>query len=250
MDELNVRARSLLDAATLGDDPTVEDEARVRHAVLLRVGAIGIGTAGTAALATSTAQAKGILGTLAAKVGATLVVVAGGTAATVTYYNYTPQPDSKPVAAVVAPAAPKKVAAHTPRAEAAAPLKVEDLPLEADEAPKRSGAPRVARAAEPTEPAVEETKPEQHLEAEMQLIRAADAALRGGRTSEALSLLAQHAERHPQGLLASEREGLNLLARCQSGGGSSVKAAAERYVARAPRSPLAPRLRSACGIDR
>src|SRR5688572_5280130 len=63
MDELSARARSLLDAASLGDDPTADDAHRVRHAVLLRVGAIGVGTA---ALATSTAQAKGILSTLAA----------------------------------------------------------------------------------------------------------------------------------------------------------------------------------------
>ena len=84
----------------------------------------------------------------------------------------------------------------------------------------------------------------------MQLIRAADAALRGGRTSEALTLLGQHAERHPKGLLAHEREGLNLLARCQSGGRAGAQAAAERYVERAPRSPLSPRLKSACGLER
>jgi hypothetical protein len=236
MDELDARARSLLDAASLGDDPTAEDAHRVRHAVLLRVGAIGVGTA---ALATSTAQAKGILSTLAAKVGATLVVVAGGTA-TVTYYST--QPETKPVAAVASPAPAPKAAARAPRAESAPALKVEELPLES-EAPKRQRA--AARAAEP-----EPTKPEQYLEAEMQLIRAADAALRGGRTSEALSLLGQHAERHPRGLLAHEREGLNLLARCQSGGRAAAQAAAELYVERAPRSPLTPRLRSACGLER
>ena len=235
MDELSVRARSLLDAASLGDDPTADDAHRVRHAVLLRVGAIGVGTA---ALATSTAQAKGILSTLAAKVGATLVVVAGGTA-TVTYYGT--QQETKPVAVVAAPAAAPKAAARAPRAESAPALKVEDLPVESEEAPKRGRT--AARANEPE-------KPDQHLEAEMALIRGADAALRGGRTSEALSLLGQHAERHPHGLLAHEREGLNLLARCQSGGKAAAQAAAERYVDRAPRSPLTPRLRSACGIER
>lgn len=242
MDELSARARSLLDAASMGDDPTAEDARRVRHAVLLRVGAVGVGTA---ALATSTAQAKGIIGSFAAKVGATLVVVAGGTA-TVAHY-VTEQPEPAP-AAVVAPAvAPKaKVAKQAPRAESIPELKVEELPLESDEPPKR-GAPRVAKAAGPE---TVEAQPEQHLKAEMQLIRAADAALRGGRTSEALSLLAQHAERHPQGLLTQEREGLSLLARCQSGGKAAARAAAERYVARAPRSPLAPRLRSACGIEK
>jgi hypothetical protein len=201
------------------------------------VGAIGVGTA---ALATSTAQAKGILSTLAAKVGATLVVVAGGTAG-VTYYNAHHE-EPKPVVAAAAPAPAPKSVSRAPRAESAPTLKLEDLPVESDETAKR---PRVAaRTSEP------EAKRDEHLEAEMQLIRAADAALRGGRTSEALSLLSQHAERHPKGLLAHEREGLNLLARCQSGGGPAVRAAAERYVERAPRSPLTPRLRSACAIER
>jgi hypothetical protein len=245
MDELNSRARSLLDAACAGDDPSAEDAHRVRHAVLLRVGAVGVGTA---ALTTSAAQAKGILGTIAAKVGAALFVV-GGTA-TVGYYATQPEP--QPLAAVVVPAAqaPKKAAPSVQRAEGpSAALRVEDLPVEAEESPKRAGAPRVAaRAVEPTDAAP--AKPNQDLDAEMKLIRAADAALRGGRSSEALSLLAQHSEQHPSGLLVQEREGLSLLARCQSGGRAAVQAAAERYLARAPRSPLAPRLRSACGIDR
>lgn len=245
MDELTPRARSLLQAASSGDEPTVEDAHRVRHAVLLRVGAVGVGTA---ALATSSAQAKGILGTMAAKVGAALVVVVGGTA-TVTYYAAQPEP--KPAVAAVAPrTAPEAVAPAAPISEAPPALSVEDLPLETEDAPKR--AQRAAtRAPEPTpEPAVASAKPEQDLQAEMQLIRAADAALRGGRTSEALALLGQHAERHPRGLLSQEREGLSLLARCQSGGRAAAQAAAERYLARAPRSPLAPRLRSACGIGR
>jgi hypothetical protein len=247
MDELNSRARSLLDAAHSGDDPSDEDAHRVRHAVLLRVGAVGIGTA---ALATSTAQAKGtILGSLAAKVGAALVVVVGGTAG-VTYYSTQTEP--KPAVAVVAasPAVLPQAAPQAPRPEPTAALSVEDLPLESEVAPRRPNVRVAPRAVEATEAAPIEARPEQDLEAEMQLIRGADAALRGGRTSEAQSLLAQHAERHPRGLLAQEREGLSLLARCQSGGRAAAQSAAERYVDRAPRSPLATRLKSACGIER
>jgi hypothetical protein len=82
----------------------------------------------------------------------------------------------------------------------------------------------------------------------MKLIRGADAALRAGRASEALSLLAQHQAEHPRAALAHEREGLRAIANCQLGAARSTQAA-ERFLSRAPRSPLAPRLRSACRID-
>ena len=49
MDELSPGARSLLQAADTYDDPSPEDAARVRRAVLTRVGAIGL-TAATAAV--------------------------------------------------------------------------------------------------------------------------------------------------------------------------------------------------------
>jgi hypothetical protein len=153
---------------------------------------------------------------------------------------------------VVAAPAPVKAAAR-PASQAALPsveepaiVAPEDVKLE--EAPVVKG-PRVARAARP-EPEKTEAKPEQtaaDLEAEMKLIRGADAALRAGRSSEALSLLAKHQAEHPHASLAHEREGLRAIAQCQVGaaGASTV---AQRFIARSPRSPLAPRLKSACKI--
>ena len=91
---------------------------------------------------------------------------------------------------------------------------------------------------------------EDDLKAEMALIRGADSALRAGRNSEALTLLGRHAEEHPKGLLAQEREGLRLIARCQSGGRAAAAPAAERFLQQAPRSPLSTRMRTACGIER
>jgi hypothetical protein len=84
------------------------------------------------------------------------------------------------------------------------------------------------------------------LEAEMRWVRAADAALRGGDAGLALSLLNQHAREFPNGLLAEEREGLRVVAGCQSGASPVVQRAASRFLQRAPRSLMAVRVRAAC----
>ena len=56
MDDLSPGARSLLQAADSYDDPSPEDAARVRRAVLARVGAVGL----TAAVVTASAMAPAI----------------------------------------------------------------------------------------------------------------------------------------------------------------------------------------------
>ncbi len=93
-------------------------------------------------------------------------------------------------------------------------------------------APRtVARAARPEPEKVEPTAAD--LEAEMKLIRGADAALRAGRASEALSLLAQHQAEHPKASLAHEREGLRAIANCQIGvAGGSLRPSASSAIRR------------------
>jgi hypothetical protein len=243
MDEMSPGARSLLQAADTFDDPSPEDAARVKRAVMMRVGAIGV-TAAVVTAGSTQAKAASVM-SIAAKLTAALAVTAGGVAATWSYVNHTPQQ-----AAVSAPApvkAAKPIAqAPAPVVEEPAIIAPEDVKLE--EAPVVKGS-RVARAARP-EPEKVETKPEQtaaDLEAEMKLIRGADAALRAGRASEALSLLAKHQAEHPRASLAHEREGLRAIAQCQVGAGGAT-AVAERFIARSPRSPLAPRLKSACKL--
>jgi hypothetical protein len=244
MDELSPGARSLLQAADTYDDPSPEDAARVRRAVLTRVGAIGL-TAATAAVVTaSSTQAKAAsVMAIAAKLTAALAVTAGGVAATYTYVNYTKEP-----APVVAPApvkaTPSKVVEKPAPVEPAI-IAPEDVKLE--EAPAKR-ATRYVRPEVEKEPAKPAAPTPADLEAEMKLIRGADAALRAGRASEALSLLAQHQAEHPRASLAHEREGLRAIAQCQVGAAGST-ATAERFIARSPRSPLAARLRSACKIS-
>lgn len=252
MDELSHSARSLLAAADTYDDPTVEDAARVRRAVLTRVGAIGI-TAAVVTAGSTQAKAASVM-SVAAKLTAALAVTAGGVAATWTYVSHQNEVAVSAPAQVVA-AAPVVAPARAPIAAPSEPAALSPEAFALEEAPAARSSrslPRAARVEEKAEPAVvpEPTKAEPSpadLEAEMRLIRGADSALRAGRASEALTLLAQHQAEHPHASLAHEREGLRAIANCQMGAPGS-SAVAERFLARSPRSPLAPRLRSACRI--
>lgn len=246
MDEMSPGARTLLQAADTFDDPSPEDQARVKRAVMMRVGAIGL-TAAVVTAGSTQAKAASVM-SIAAKLTAALAVTAGGVAATWSYVNPA-QPPAQIVAHAPAQSRAKPVAQAPVVVAEPAVIAPEDVKLE--EAPVVKGpralprAPRAEAPVEKVEPKVEQTAAD--LEAEMKLIRGADAALRAGRSSEALTLLAQHQAEHPHASLAHEREGLRAIAQCQVGAGGSL-ATAERFIARAPRSPLAPRLRSACKI--
>lgn len=243
MDDLSPGARSLLQAADTYDDPSPDDAARVRRAVLTRVGAIGL-TAAVVTAGSTQAKAASVI-SIAAKLTAALAITAGGVAATWTYVNHNREvavTAPAPLKAKPAVASPAPLAAPEPTPAVISP---EDVKLE--DAPVAKAQRSVARAARPeTADKVEPTAAD--LEAEMKLIRGADAALRAGRASEALSLLAAHQAEHPRAALAHEREGLRAIANCQVGAAGS-SAAAERFLGHSPHSPLAPRLRSACRIS-
>lgn len=85
------------------------------------------------------------------------------------------------------------------------------------------------------------------LEGEIHLLERADADLRRGDPRAALVRLAEHAAKYPAGALREEREGVHVVALCRAGRESEGKAAAEQFLARAPRSALATRIRAACG---
>jgi len=251
MDDLSPGARSLLQAADTFDDPSPEDAARVRRAVLTRVGAIGL-TAAVVTAGSTQAKAASVM-SIAAKLTAALAVTAGGVAATYTYVNSNANRSHEVAVSAPAPVKAKpaaKVTEQAPVAAPAAPAAVSPEDVKLEEAPVVKSPrvlPRAARAEEIREPAkVEPTAAD--LEAEMKLIRGADSALRAGRASEALSLLAQHQAEHPHASLAHEREGLRAIANCQIGA-AGASAAAERFLEHSPHSPLAPRLRSACRIS-
>ncbi len=239
MDELSPRARALLEAAHGMDDPIPGDAARVRRNVLTRIGTTGLGTA---VFSLSLERAKALLGIVTPKMVALMLVAVAGSAV----YQHAQQRDVRqagsPVSLPSALASASASASAPPAVSAAAP------------APES-----IAFSVGPSAPAHERRKPKSSkrvalfqavdpnaaLEAELRCVRAADVALRSGNLSEAESLLEEHARDFPAGALSEERDGLRIVASCQSGDSDGQRAAAQ-FLERAPRSLLAGRVRRVC----
>jgi hypothetical protein len=148
---------------------------------------------------------------------------------------------------------PAVVATETARAETRAP-RGEPPPEEPAPLIAPTPAPAHAKAsrARPTAPPPSERpsrapRTTADLEGEARLLEQADADLRQGDPNAALARLAEHASRYPGGALREEREGIRVVALCRAGREAEGKAAAERFLARSPRSALATRIRAACG---
>ncbi|AUX40325.1 hypothetical protein SOCE26_017250 [Sorangium cellulosum] len=87
------------------------------------------------------------------------------------------------------------------------------------------------------------------LDAEIALLRDAQQALQAGQFAQALSKLNEHASRYPRGVLSTEREASRAIALCRSGSAASGRAIAAKLLAQSPGSPLATRVRAACGQE-
>jgi hypothetical protein len=85
------------------------------------------------------------------------------------------------------------------------------------------------------------------LSEEVQLLRQAQQAIGQGQPSRALELLREHAQKHPKGVLSQERAGVQAIALCQAGSGTQQ---AEAFLKSNPNSPLAERMRAACGLSK
>jgi hypothetical protein len=107
--------------------------------------------------------------------------------------------------------------------------------------------PTTALAAEPGEGlALRAPAAEQVVESELDLIDAALAQLRAGSGGGALTLLQRHAERYPRGRFRTEREGLRVLALCESGELAQGRDAQARFLRTAGDAPIAAQVRVAC----
>lgn len=81
---------------------------------------------------------------------------------------------------------------------------------------------------------------------ELRLIGEASKAIREGRTDEARSALSEHEKRYSNTALGQERSGLDLLARCAESNSEATRQAAEVFLRRSPKSPLAGSIRREC----
>ncbi|WP_438011688.1 hypothetical protein WME89_25455 [Sorangium sp. So ce321] len=142
-----------------------------------------------------------------------------------------------------APAGGSAPADGTPApAGASAPAGFSAAPPAADGA-ARKPAPRT-----PTATAAGKPGPE-GLDAEIALLRDAQQALQAGQFAQALSKLDEHASRFPRGVLSTEREASRAIALCRSGRAAPGRAIAAKLLAQSPGSPLATRVRAACGQE-
>jgi hypothetical protein len=87
------------------------------------------------------------------------------------------------------------------------------------------------------------------LRAELSLLKEVQGALRVGRARRALELIARHEREFPNGQLGNERLAAEVFAACQLGDVPRARSASLRFMERDTSSPLALRVKGACGLS-
>lgn len=246
MERLSPEARALIAKVANADGPSLARRERVERelaralalnsATLLKTSAVQAGTA-TPTVATGTKLTASALWWLlgGGAIGALMLVPLARLGA------FAPTPHASN--AVVASARP------TPRA-APSSSSVTDVPVLA-----REPAPRVTPTAERAAHNEHPPKPEplsapiaadEGVAAETLLLESAQRALAARDAEHALALLAEHAQRFPNGALTEERGAARVLALCELGRTNEARSAFAAFLRTAPRSPLIPRLQDSC----
>lgn len=235
----------------------------------------GAASAGAASAGAGTGVAAGAVATkgltlaLVAKIMAPIVIAGVGLAAAPRIIAHVQAPSSTPVGATHATRAthtappfdakkPGDTNLPTTTTAAATPSTVAPEPgapepgapepppaVTVDALPVATGAIPAATAARSPSHAAPTTAPSAAMSSEEALlVGAIDTALRNGDAGDALRLAAEHERRFPRGVLAQEREGARVVARCMNGAKSSSGAAA--FLAAHPRTPMRARIVAAC----
>ncbi len=152
-----------------------------------------------------------------------------------------PQPLAAMRAAPTRPTAAESVAPPVAHPQPAPPpARAQALRSSAAEAghaarptPRRRRPATRSRSAAAAEPAASETG---GLREELQLVRAARAALGNNQADNALATLRAHADRFPAGQLREERDALRVVALVRHGDGALAQSAARAFLRRYPHS--------------
>lgn len=247
MTDLGPDARAILNAAEDAHDPDPATRARVRAAVFRRVSAGAVIATSTAVATTTTAGAstsasiggaffiKALVVAALATGGATALhrtmkpvaaaaVMTASPSALVSALAVSPEP----LAPIVAPVAPPAPVVEPAPVVVPAPAPVV--------APASASAPVAAPAPAPA-PA------KSTLDDELTALQQAHLALRAGRPADALTIL----DATTGTSLGQERAATRVLALCALNA-PDARAAADRFIADHPSSPLVPRIRTACTI--
>ena len=233
MDELPPHARRLLDLARTLDDPEPERRASADAALRSALAAHGVTNLPQLA-ARSLAAAPALKAGVRLSLGVKLALGAGAIAvlaAGMWQLRMEPRPKSAPAtqSAPVQPPVPDVTRA-----------------MPADEG-ANAATPRHALRAQSSKPAHARklaADSDAALRNELQLLAAVDGMVRSGRYRDALRRLSESAPAEG-GVLAEERRALRVLALCGEGHAAAPHERAQ-FLARAPRSVLAERVRAAC----
>lgn len=256
MTDLSSEDRALIELARGGDDPSPRLRTQMRADVMAKIGigaaaaAATLGTAGVAAGSTGAAAGAGTVAAAKAAggmsvttkwlIGALGLLVAGGSGGLV--YESARQASAPEVA-------------PPPAVEVAQPA---EAPIDSQPAAVGAAAqaPAEAIAPEPTEPAQSEPpriapiKPRPSaggdLGSEVAVLQSAQKSLQSGKPADALAALDAHEKKHGAGSLSEERAAARVFALCELGREAEARAAAQRFLAATPSSPLAPRVARGC----
>jgi hypothetical protein len=253
MNDLLPEDTALLDLARDGHEPTPSDRARVRAALIAKLGA-GAGLATAASTLTAATSATGTVGHTASSaatagfaakalgVVAFVAVVGGGGALA---YRATQRLNTASPALTLPPAVRPSELSTPPLASSeplpmAPPLAIPRLttPKPLDGTSVRPNVAPIGAAVPPLNPTT--------LEAETRLVRAGIAALRGGDPAGALDLFDEHARSYPNGALAEERAAERITALCDLDRVDEANRAAAAFLREHSGSPLVARVSAGC----
>jgi len=154
--------------------------------------------------------------------------------------------EQPPEAVVVSGAAPAKASAPRDRpTPTPATANEPEIAPEIEAVVEPVAAP-VAQAAK--RPRARTPAPSSDLTRENELLRSAKAAVREGRFDAALDLTREHADAFPDSVLADMRAAVEVEALCSSGQRQRGMQKASAWLRRRPGSPMAERIRNACGV--
>lgn len=249
--ELSEQARAMLERALAEERPLVPGAPRraqlkrsLLHGAALASANKAAAASVTHGLATSAGASKVAalsLGPLAKGIAVGLLV-SGGLMGTVQVFSAAPLPATVPAVTPAPRAVPDGAAALAPgptpavAASASPSAGQQEASLEM---PARSSSRDVAPAAEV----------EAGLAAELQLLNAVQAALRDGRSAQALTLLQRYDQSFPQGQLLGERLAAEVFAACLVDNRARATRAAERFLRQDATSVLAGRVKRSCAFE-
>jgi hypothetical protein len=250
MTDLGRNERHLLEALRQTEAPSVDDRARVHARVLTRIAAAG-GVSALAAKAAAAAPGAAGAGTTSVappamgvalgswKVTSAIVLLVGAAGGGAWIAATSDPIDRRAPATARAPEEPTERKVLTaPSAEEPAPptTEPESAPSTAVRPPpqKRTVRPTTERKADPA-----------GLERELSLLEQAQRSLKEGDADGALASLERHASDHPDGVLASERQGVLAIELCQATHEAEGQRVARRFLATNPSTPMAARVRAA-----